>query len=129
MRIITPRAHALLDYTVGAFALLAPGLLGFADIASLPAVVLRTFGVIAIIYSILTRYELGVIRRIPFGVHLKLDFIWGLLLASSPWVLSFYTEGPRVWGVHVALGVLGMLVPVISVPLRRPLTEEAAQSS
>jgi hypothetical protein len=129
MRIISPHVHGLLDYGVGALLILAPALFGFADSAPEPAAVLRGFGIAAILYSIFTRYPFGIIKALPYGVHLKMDFVWGLLLAASPWLLAFDHEGLDVWGMHVAFGVVGMLVPIISVPLRRSLTQEVPQNS
>jgi hypothetical protein len=129
MRIITPRVHGGLDYLMGLFLIFAPDLFGFPESAGTATAVVRIFGAAAIAYSLFTRYKLGVFRLIPFGAHLKADFVWGLLLTSTPWLLNFAGEGPAVWGVHVSAGIIGMLVPVISVPLRRPLTTEAPQNT
>ena len=129
MRIITPRLHGVLDYLVGILLILSPELFAFPENATAAAVTARTFGAAAIGYSLFTRYQLGLVRLIPFGTHLKLDFVWGLLLASTPWLVGFADESASVWGVHVAAGIIGMLVPVISVPLRRPLTTEVPQGS
>ena len=37
-------------------------------------------------YSVLTDYELGVVRRLPYKAHLALDGIGALSLGAAPWV-------------------------------------------
>ncbi len=50
-------------------------------------------GARAIVHSLLTDYELGVVRRIPMPIHLLLDVLSGLvLLAVSAWIFGFANE-------------------------------------
>lgn len=88
MAIISTRVHGALDYGVGGLLIAAPWLLGFATggPAQWVPVVL---GAGAIVYSLLTRYELGVIGLIPMPVHLAIDAASGVLLALSPWLFGF----------------------------------------
>ena len=60
-------------------------------------------GASAILYSLLTDYELGVWRRISMRTHLMLDLMSGILLAVSPWLFGF---ADYVWGPHLILGLL-----------------------
>ena len=92
------------------------------DFEPVPATVLRVFCGIAILYSVFTDYELGLFELLSSRIHLRIDFVWGLLLAASPWLLGFGDEPVRVRAIHVAAGLLGMLVPMLSIPLRRSLT-------
>ncbi len=57
----------------------------------------------ALLYSLLTNYELGAVRVLPMPVHLALDFMSGLLLASSPWLFGFHHV------VHTPFVLLGLL--------------------
>jgi hypothetical protein len=52
--------------------------------------------------SLLTDYELGVVRMIPMPVHLGFDVAAGLLLAVSPWLFGF---ADRVWVPYVVFGL------------------------
>ncbi|HEV2107110.1 MAG TPA: SPW repeat protein [Thermomicrobiales bacterium] len=102
MRFIPTRIHGILDYLLGALLILAPWLFDFSDAGAgtwLP--VILGAGVIA--YSLLTDYELGVLRQIPMSVHLMLDLGGGVLLAVSPWLFGFADE---VSVPHVVFGLL-----------------------
>ena len=71
--------------------------------------VLRLAGGGALLYSLLTDYELGAVKLLPMPAHLAMDAASGVLLASSPWVFGFAKEGPRYWLPHVAVGMTEML--------------------
>jgi hypothetical protein len=102
MRVIPTRTHGILDYLLGAILIVAPWLLGFADGGPeqwVPVIL----GAGVILYSLLTRYELGVARVIPMATHLGLDIVGGALLAASPWLFGFADD---VWVPHLVLGLI-----------------------
>ena len=102
MRFMNTRVHGMADYLVGIILILAPYLLGFAD-GTAAQYVPQILGVGAIIYSLLTDYELGAMRVIPMPVHLGLDFASGLLLLVSPWLFGF---ADRIAWPHVLFGLI-----------------------
>ena len=112
MRFLSSRAHGVLDYLTGILLILAPRILGFQD-AGIAAQVPVFLGIATIVYSLLTRYELGLIRVLPFGFHLTLDFFAGVFLAASPWLLGF---ADRVWAPHL---IVGLFEVVASLSTRR----------
>jgi len=82
--------------------LLIIGALGFAGNGAktwVPVVL----GASVILYSLLTDYELGVVKTIPMRVHLSLDVGGGALLAISPWLFGFADD---VWVPYLVLGLL-----------------------
>lgn len=101
MRFIPTRVHGMLDYLVGVILIASPWIFGFADEGA-AAWVPVILGAGAILYSLVTDYELGVKRLIPTSMHLMLDAGSGLLLAASPWLFGFADE---VWAPHVVLGI------------------------
>jgi hypothetical protein len=105
MRFIPTSAHGILDYLVGVALLAAPWLFGFADHETARWVTMA-FGAGAILYSLLTDYELGIARNIPMSAHLILDAMSGILLAASPWLFGFSEE---VWIPHVIVGVFEII--------------------
>jgi len=120
MRFIPTRIHGMLDYGMGLLLITSPWLFGFDDGGPrmwLPIVL----GAGAIIYSLITDYELGVARIIPMPVHLMLDLGSGLLLAASPWLFGFADD---VWLPHLVLGILeiGASLMTQTAPRRDSLT-------
>lgn len=101
MRVIPTRVHGMLDYLMGAVLIILPWLLDFESDAAIWVPVILGAGTIA--YSLLTDYELGVLRRLPMSTHLILDMLSGTVLAASPWLFGFADE---VWVPHVVLGIL-----------------------
>ena len=101
---IPRRVHGYLDYAVSFLVMLSPWLFGFADDDTARRVALAVGGA-GVLYSLMTDYELGVIRVIPFSMHLTLDFFSGLFLAASPWLLGF---ADRVSTPHLLFGLLEM---------------------
>ena len=102
MRFIPTRVHGLLDYLVGLLLIAAPWVFNFAR-GGAETWVPVALGVGALVYSVFTDYELGLVRRLPMGTHLTLDLLSGLVLAASPWLFGF---SDFVWVPHVVLGVL-----------------------
>ena len=102
MRVIPTRMHGMLDYVMGVLLLVAPYVLGFAD-GTAAQYVPQALGVAMLGASLLTDYELGLVRVIPMPVHLMLDFASGALLAASPWLFGF---ADRLYWPHLILGLL-----------------------
>lgn len=103
MRFIPTRVHGMLDYLVGLLLIASPWLFGFAEEGGPAQWIPIILGVGVLIYSLLTRYELGVAGLIPVPVHLGLDAMSGLLLAVSPWLFGF---ADVVWLPHLIFGLL-----------------------
>src|SRR4051794_16143563 len=102
MKIISRRTHGILDYVVGLLLILSPKIFGF-DTGGIESRLPVILGIAAIVYSLVTNYELGFLKFLPFRVHLALDVISGLLLATSPWTFHF---ADRVWVPHFVLGLI-----------------------
>lgn len=111
---LSTKAHGVLDYIVGIFLIAAPWLLGFAR-GGAETWVPVVLGAGAIVYSLLTNYELGVFRTISMRTHLTFDFISGVFLATSPWIFGF---NEYVYLPHLILGLfeLGAVAITETVP-------------
>ena len=104
MRFIPTRVHGVLDYLVGILLIAAPWLLGFADNTAQTYVPVA-LGIMALVYSLCTNYELGAYKGISMKTHLTLDFLSGAFLAASPWLFNF---DDRVYMPHLILGIFEM---------------------
>lgn len=88
-RFVTKTVHAYLDYPV-AFSLMAlPFLLQLGTSHPLAKWLSVGTGVAALVLTVFTNHRLGVIRVIPYRVHLGVDFMVGVVFAVTPLVLSF----------------------------------------
>jgi hypothetical protein len=110
MQLIPTRIHGMLDYLVGALLVAAPWLFDF-NRGGAETWVPVVLGVGAILYSLFTDYELGVVRTIPMPTHLALDVGSGILLALSPWLFGF---ADRVWQPHLIVGLIEIVTPLMT---------------
>jgi hypothetical protein len=110
MSLIPTRIHGILDYLVGALFLALPWLLRFSHHRTATGVFLM-LGVGAILYSLLTRYELGLYPLLSMRVHLAIDFASGLFLMASPWLLGF---AEWVYWPHVLFGMIEVVVAAVT---------------
>ena len=118
---IPTRIHGIIDYVVAIVLILAPFLLGFADGSAaqwVPIIV----GLGTILISLLTRYELGVVRVIPMLGHLSIEGVAGIVLLASPWIFGF---ADRIWWPHVLFGAMYIVVPLLTAR-KSPLERRAA---
>jgi hypothetical protein len=80
--------HAVMDYLWGVALMFAPEALGFQK-DSAANVYCKARGGSMVLTSLMTRYELGLIKVIPFNVHLLLDFLSAISLGFM---------GPKLFG-------------------------------
>ena len=113
-RPINTHIHGILDYlsVVTLFAL--PRALNWPDrVTNL----LTAFAVLTLIYSLLTRYELGALRVIPMRAHLALDILSGLTLCAAPFAI-FHVSRPITYAL-VGMGLFEIVVPLLTQTLSR----------
>lgn len=106
MKIISSKIHGVLDYLVGVILIISPWLLNFATGGPemwIPIIL----GISTLIYSVITRYELGVLKIISFKTHLMIDALSGIFLAASPWLFGF---ADKVYLPHLLFGLLELIV-------------------
>ncbi|RYG39935.1 hypothetical protein EON79_23465, partial [bacterium] len=88
MALPIPRpAHGVLDYLYAAATAATPHLLGFTDVAPARWAAYGLGGLVVAV-SLLTRYELGLVRVLPFRVHLLFDSLGGAAALAAPWALG-----------------------------------------
>jgi len=114
MRFIPTKVHAVLDYVVAIALILAPTIFMFEEVGGAAVIIPRVLGVGLILYSLLTRYELGLVKVIGMPVHLVFDVLASVFLIASPFLFGFADEAPNAWVPHIAVGVAVILVVLCS---------------
>ena len=110
MKLIDTKAHGAIDYALGIFLLCVPYMLSLGE----PSPKINIFylvGTALILYSTLTKYDLGLLSLIPLPLHNIFDVISGLVLAASPWLFSFSDE---VYIPHIVFGFALLMLPIIT---------------
>lgn len=117
-RPIDATLHGITDYTVGtALVTVFPRLAGLDGTASGRQI--RISGAIHAGYSTLTDYPLGLVKLIPYKVHLALDALGALGLAGAPFASGRWKGGVRCWAPHVGLAVFELTSLLMSDPSGR----------
>ncbi len=73
-----------------------------------------------LVYSIHTKYELGIFKNIPMKNHLLLDLIVGILLAASPWLFAF---ADVVYKPHLFFGLFAIAAALLSKKSSKQISE------
>ena len=88
-RFVTRNIHAWLDYPV-AFALMGlPFLLGLGESHPLAFWLSVVTGIAAFVLTLLTDHETGLIRVLPYKLHLAVDAMVGVVFTLAPFALGF----------------------------------------
>jgi hypothetical protein len=97
--------HGIIDFVSAGAALMLPRFLNCSDRLK-NAVTMMALGKLA--YGLMTRHELGLVRKIPMKTHLVLDTIAGASMAALPFMLE--EEEPEAITACVALGMMDVAV-------------------
>lgn len=100
MRVIDPSVHGLLDYLLAVLLLAGPYLFGYYGNAA-AVQTSAVAGLSLLVYSSCTCYRRGLLHLIGFPLHLVLDIVAGVILATAPWVFHFHR---MVYLPHLVLG-------------------------
>lgn len=111
MRFIPTKTHGILDYVVASLLIASPWLFAFAH-GGPETWVPVILGALTIGYSLLTDYDLGVLRSLSMSAHLALDSWSAIFLAASPWIFRF---SEFVYWPHLLFGIVEMAVALFTV--------------
>ncbi|MBX9626769.1 MAG: hypothetical protein K2X82_23410 [Gemmataceae bacterium] len=85
---IPRQVHGAVDYLYAATAAAAPDRFEFRDEPTAARLIRLAAGGVAA-YSLLTRYEWGVLRVLPWRSHLAVDVVAGVATMAAPWLFGF----------------------------------------
>ena len=89
LRFVTKDIHAYLDYPVALGLMAMPALLGLGSSNILAFWLSVATGVAALLLTILTDHHLGLIRVLPYKLHLAVDGAVGIVFLLAPFALGF----------------------------------------
>jgi len=126
MRFIPTRFHGILDYVVGLLMIASPWLFDFAR-GGAETWVLVIVGALVLLQTIMTDFEVGIVKMIPMQTHLMMDFGIGVILALSPWLFGF---ADYIYTPHLIFGVFSILASLTThrVPSRAYKTNTANEN-
>ena len=110
IRFVTKTVHALLDYPVALSLVATPVLLGLGRGNPLALWVSVATGITAFIMTLFTDHKTGVIRVLPYGLHIAVDRLVGIVFVTVPFVLGL--QGLDAW-YYWANGAAVLLVTVV----------------
>jgi hypothetical protein len=120
MKIIPKFYHGVLDYLSGLLLLAGPNLLGFAEIGGLTAWIPRVVGLTILLQSLMTDYELGVMKLIPIALHLMVDYVVAAFLVIAPFVFGISARSTSATLLLLMIGLLGLGAAFMTQPRGRP---------
>lgn len=89
MRFVTRKIHSLLDYPVALSLLAMPFILGLGATNPAAKWLSVATGIAALVLTLLTDHETGVVRVVPYWLHVAVDRLVGVTFLAAPLVLGF----------------------------------------
>lgn len=115
---ISRNQHILTDYLLGPVIVLAPILVGFRTDTT-PTMLCFVIGALVFAATLMTRTELGLLRIVPFRMHLMGDVLGGALFLAAPWVFGFSTD-MLARNTFLAFGALILGATALTKPVNMP---------
>ena len=88
-RFMNKTLHAYLDYPVALGLIAMPFVLGLGTVNPLAFWFSVVTGVAALVLTIFTDHQFGVVKILPYKLHLLVDFMVGAAFVAAPFVLGF----------------------------------------
>ena len=100
-RLLPQDAHSVIDYA-GSLFVGCCALFTAVPEARLASVALMAVGLVV---SLCTDYRFSLFKIVPIEGHEAMDYLLGLAMIVSPFLLGYHTAAPLVAGLHVASGL------------------------
>lgn len=114
LQFLSPALHGALDYLAASALIVLPFLLSFTGIELWLSV---AGGAGLILYSLITDYQFGLAKLLPFNLHLVLDLSAGAALFVAPFLLDFGAIASIYYPV-MALGVFAVVTVSNRIPAK-----------
>lgn len=118
-RFITKSIHAYLDYPVALGLIAMPFLFGLGEGNILAFWLSIATGIAAFFLTMLTDHHLGLVKVLPYSLHLAVDGLVGVTFVTAPFILGF--TGIEFW-YYAALGLTVLCVVGLHQPEDNAMT-------
>lgn len=89
LRFVTKTVHSYIDYPVALSLMALPFVLGIGAVNPVARWLSVGTGIAALLLTLLTDHKTGVIRVIPYSIHVMVDRLVGLTFLVAPFALGF----------------------------------------
>ena len=114
-RVITKSIHAyLIDYAIAIVLIAAPFVLKLGQSGPIAMWLSVVVGVAALLLAALTDHATGLVRIIPYWMHLRVDRAVGLMFVIAPFVFKFV--GLDAWYYWVLAAAVLLTTSVFNAP-------------
>ena len=109
MKILSPKAHGVIDYVLVAVLALGPTVLGFTGTPQM-----LSYGAAAalLLLSLSTAYPLGILKLVPFTWHRNVEIVIVPTLLAAPWLFQFSDDLPARNFFLVSGVIVGIVVAI-----------------
>jgi hypothetical protein len=104
MALFSTKTHGILDFATAGTLVALPRMLGWDKTVTS---VMTTAAIGTVVYSLVTKYEFGLVKLLPMKGHLALDAMSGAMFCGAP--LLFPDEDTSVKAILVGLGVFELI--------------------
>ena len=110
LRFVTKTVHAFLDYPVALSLIATPFILNIGSVNPAARWLSVATGIAAFVLTLLTDHKTGVVRIVPYWLHVAVDRLVGLTFIAAPFALGF--QGLDAW-YYWANGAAVLLVTFV----------------
>lgn len=89
MRFVTRTIHAYLDYPVAISLMVLPFVLGLGAGEPVAKWLAVATGATSFVLTVLTDHELGMVKLVPYWLHVAVDRVVGTVFIAAPFALGF----------------------------------------
>ena len=111
---ISRKMHGAADYAYAALTAVLPELAGFEE-EEKAKLLSRIISAGTLTYTLFTRAEWGLIKAIPFKVHLATDFTAGIFALGAPCIFKF-AANKKARNAFLAIGLTSVVASLLTEP-------------
>ncbi len=106
MKLLSPRAHAIIALLIGFALILSPNIFSFIDSGGPAVLVPRTMGLVIVLSELTADNRLIGTHSVSMWLHTRFDMGLGFIVAISPWLFEYSNHGITTWLPQFLIGTL-----------------------